>query len=122
MSRRTERVAEEIQRVIGELLLREVRDPRIGFATVTAVEVSPDLEHARVHVSVLGGEAEERESLAALQRASGYLRTELGRRMRIRKVPELRFLADPSAKEAMRISQLLRELGVEGESRGDEES
>lgn len=109
-SRRVEQVSEEIQRNIGELLLREMRDPRIGFATVTSVDVSPDLEHARVYVSVLGTEEEERDSLRALRKASGFLRTELGRRMKIRHIPQLRFEMDRSTKQAIRISELLDEV------------
>lgn len=114
MSRRTEQVSEEIQRHISELLLREVRDPRIGFATVTRVDVSPDLEHARVYVSVLGAEEEERASLRALRNASGFLRTALGKQMRMRRVPELRFEADRTTRQAIRISQLLDEVSSEG--------
>lgn len=120
MSRRTEQVAVEIQRNISDILLREARDPRIGFATVTGVEVSPDLEHARVHVSVMGSEEEERDTMRALHKASGYIRTELGKRIRLRKVPELRFDVDHSAREAIRISQLLNEvLPEEGEQESE---
>ena len=123
MSRRTEQVAEEITRHLGDLLLREVRDPRIGFATVMGVDVSPDLEHARVHVSVLGSEEEERDCLRALARASGFLRSELGKRMRLRTVPELRFVPDRTTKEAIRLSKIMDEViedepehGREGEA------
>lgn len=108
-SRRTEQVSEEIHRHISELLLREVRDPRIGFVTVTGVDVSPDLEHARVHVSVLGSDEEERDAMRALRRAAGFLRTSLGKRMKVRKVPELRFEADRSARHAIHISKLIAE-------------
>ncbi|MDQ3856624.1 MAG: 30S ribosome-binding factor RbfA [Chloroflexota bacterium] len=110
MSRRTEQVAEEIQRHIGDLLIREVQDPRIGFATVTGVEVSPDLEHARIRISIMGGEADEREAMRGLRKASGFLRTMLGRRMRMRHIPELRFTVDRSAQHAVRIGQLLEEV------------
>ena len=95
MSRRSEQVAEEIRRHVSALLLTEMRDPRVGMATVTAVEVSNDLKYARVYVSILGGE-EERESLAALRKATGFLRMELGKRMVLRYLPELRFEADRS--------------------------
>ncbi len=110
MSRRTEQVAEEIQRHISELLIREVQDPRIGFATVTSVEMSADLQHAVVHISIMGSEDEERESLRALQKAAGFMRTQIGRRMRLRHVPQLRFVPDRSAKHAIRISSLLDEV------------
>ena len=110
MSRRSEQVALEVQRILGDLLLTEVRDPRIGFVTITGVEVSSDLENARVHVSVLGDEEEEKSSLQALRRASGFFRTELARRMRLRQVPQLRFEADRSTAEAIRIGALIDEV------------
>lgn len=119
MSRRTEQVALEVQRHLGDLLLTQVRDPRVGFVTITAVEVSPDLEHARVHVSVLGDESYEKLSLLTLQKAAGFLRTELGKRMRLRTVPQLRFEADPTTKRAIRIGQLLEEAGTAHDDEGD---
>ncbi len=119
MSRRTEQVALEVQRHLGDLLLTEVRDPRVGFVTITAVEVSPDLEHARVHVSVLGEESDEKLSLLALRKAAGFLRTELGKRMRLRTVPQLRFEADPTTKQAIRIGQLLEEAGTAHDDKDD---
>jgi ribosome-binding factor A len=112
VSRRSEQVAEEIRRHISELLLLEVRDPRVGMATVTSVDVSPDLKHARVHLSVLGEEQDERETLSALRRMSGFLRSGLGRRMTLRYVPELRFEPDPTTRQAIRISELLDEVGA----------
>lgn len=121
MSRRAEQVAEEIRRHISELLLTEMRDPRVGMATVTAVEVSNDLKFARIHVSVMGGEDEERESLRALRKATGFLRTELGKRMVLRYLPELRFEADRSTERAVRISKLLDEVGVRPEAEGERE-
>ncbi len=120
MSRRTEQVAEEIRRILGDLLVREVRDPRIGMLTVTGVDVSPDLKHARVHVSVLGSEDDERLSMTALRKASGFLRTELGRRMALRHVPELRFQPDRSVQHAVHISKLLDEV-IPPEQDGDNE-
>lgn len=121
MSRRTEQVAEEIRRHISELMLTEMRDPRIGMATVTAVEVSPDLKNARVHVSVMGSEEDETSSLRALRRASGFLRTELAKRMVLRQVPELRFDADRTTRQAVRISELLEEVGVSSEDVSEHE-
>jgi ribosome-binding factor A len=121
MSRRTEQVAEEIRRILGDLLLREMRDPRIGMLTVTGVEVSSDLKHARVHVSVLGSEEDERLSMGALRKASGFLRTELGRRLTLRYVPELRFEPDRSAQHAVRISQLLDQLSPSEADEGEPE-
>lgn len=114
MSRRTEQVAQEIRRVLSELLLTQVRDPAIGFVTVTAVEVSPDLKHARAYVSVLGSPEEERETQAALRRAAGFLRTEVGRRIQIRYTPELHFEMDHSTERAIRISKLIDEVISDG--------
>ncbi len=121
MSRRTEQVAEEIRRHISELLLTEMRDPLIGMATVTAVEVSPDPKNARVHVSVMGSEEDETSSLRVLRRASGFLRTELAKRMVLRQVPELRFDADRTTRQAVRISELLEEVGVSSEDVSEHE-
>lgn len=115
MSRRTEQVAVEVQRHLGDLLLTEVRDPRIGFATIMSVDVSPDLEHALVRVSVLGDEEEEKQTLRALRRAGGFLRTALAKRMRLRTVPQLRFEADRNTAEAIRVSRLIDEV-AEAES------
>lgn len=114
MSRRTEQVGQEIRRILGELLLTQVRDPDIGFVTVTGVEVSPDLKHARVFVSVLGTPEEERATLAALRRATGYLRTEVGRRIQTRYTPELHFEMDHSTERAIRISKLIDEVISDG--------
>lgn len=121
MSRRTEQVAEEIRRHISELMLTEMRDPRVGLATVTAVQVSPDLKNARVHVSVLGSEEDETSSLRTLRRASGFLRTELAKRMVLRQVPELRFAADPTAREAAHINRLLAEVSTGSEDDAEPE-
>lgn len=107
--KRIARVNEQIRRELTSLLQFDVRDPRIGVVTVTAVETSPDLYHAKVFYSVMGSE-EDRESAAeGLRAAAGFLRTEIGRRMHIRRAPELHFTYDNTLHHAMHIERLLQE-------------
>jgi ribosome-binding factor A len=117
MSQRTRRVDELLREEIGALLAREVADPRIGFATITDVETSPDLRHAKVWVSVIGDPAARAETLRALQGSMGYVRHELGRRLRIRRIPELHIREDDSAERGTRVLHVLEELeaGVDPE-------
>lgn len=111
MSQRTDRVDELLRQEIGAILARDVQDPRIGFATITDVETTPDLRHARVWVSVIGSEPERAETLAALERAMGYVRHELGRRLRIRRIPDLHVRLDDSSERGTRLLRLISELG-----------
>ena len=113
--KRTDRINALLQRELGQIISEELNDPRISFATVTAVETTPDLRTARVHVSVLGDQAQGRETLSVLERARHHLRRELGDRTELRYVPELVFALDRSAERAARISSLLREAGERGE-------
>ncbi len=110
MSQRTQRVDELLRQEIGAILARDVQDPHIGFATITDVETAPDLRHARVWVSVIGPETERAETLAALERAMGYVRHELGRRLRLKRIPELHVRLDESAERGTRVLRLLSEL------------
>jgi ribosome-binding factor A len=110
MSQRTDRVDELLRQEIGVLLAREVADPRIGFATITDVETSPDLGHARVWVSVIGPQSDRDETLRALQQAMGFIRHELGRRLRMRRIPELHVRLDDSAERGTRLLHLIGEL------------
>ena len=107
MGRRSERLAEEIREQVARMIASELKDPRLGFVTVTRVELAHDLGHARVHVGVLGDEAERRKSLAALQQASGFVRRELGRRLRIRHTPEVEFRYDKGIDATDRVARLL---------------
>jgi ribosome-binding factor A len=109
MTRRTEQVGDLIKEELSRLLEREAKDPRIGFVTLTDVEVSPDLSLARVYFSVLGDEQRMQESLAALARARGFLRRELSQRLSIRSVPDLQFHLDRSIERGQRIADLLRQ-------------
>ena len=109
--KRVDRVKALLQRELGQLISEELTDPRIAFATVTEVDVTPDLRTARVHVSVLGSEEERGATLQALERAKRHLRRALGERTDLRLVPELAFVEDRSAERAARIATLLREAG-----------
>jgi ribosome-binding factor A len=110
MSQRTERVEELLRQEIGSIVSREVADPRVGFATITSVETTPDLRHAKVWVSVIGQPAERDATVAALRRAMPFVRRELGSRLRIRRIPDLHVQLDDTAERGTRVLQLLSEL------------
>jgi len=109
VGRRAERLAEEIREQVAQMIASELKDPRLGFVTVTRVELAHDLGHARVHVGVLGSEAERTKSLQALQQASGFVRRELGKRLRIRHTPEIDFRYDKGLDATDRVARLLEE-------------
>jgi ribosome-binding factor A len=109
MGRRPERLAEEMREEIARMIVTELKDPRLGFVTVTRVEVAHDLRYARVHVGVLGGEAEREKSLTALRSAAGFIRRELGRRLRIHHAPEVDFRYDKGIDATDRVARLLAE-------------
>lgn len=115
-SRRPEQMAETLRQVITERLAREVRDPRVGFVTVTAVHVTNDLSHARVLVSVPGEEAEKTQALEGLQSAAGFLRSRAARALTTRSVPELHFELDRGLEHAVRINELLNSIRREEDS------
>jgi ribosome-binding factor A len=110
MSQRTERVDELLRQEIGAIVTREVADPRIGFATITSVETTDDLRHAKVWVSVIGQPDERTAALAALRHAMPFIRHELGTRLRIRRIPDLHVHLDDTAERGTRILQMLAEL------------
>ena len=110
MSQRTERVDELLRQEIGEIIAREVADPRIGFATITSVETTPDLRHAKVWVSVIGQPAERDAAVEALRHAMPFIRHELGKRLRIKRIPDLHVHLDDTAERGTRILQLLAEI------------
>lgn len=110
MSRRTERVEEMLREELSVILQRELKDPGLGFVTITGADVTPDLSHARVFVSIMGEPKEKEQSLKALNRARGFLRTALGRRAHLRTVPELNFLEDTAADTGTRIFELLEQV------------
>jgi ribosome-binding factor A len=110
MSQRTDRVDELLRQEIGQILAKELADPRIGFATITDVETSPDLRHAKVWVSVIGGRTDRVETVRALQASMGFVRHELGKRLRIKRIPALHINLDDSAERGTRVLHLLSEL------------
>ncbi len=107
---RPDRVADQIRGELATLLAREVHDPGIGFITLTRVQVTPDLQLARVHYTVLGDEKARAGSARALERAAPFLRRQIGARLRLRRAPELRFIYDDSVAGQDRIEQILSEL------------
>jgi ribosome-binding factor A len=125
---RSDRVADQVRSELGQLLAREVHDPGIGFVTLTRVQVTPDLQHARVFYTALGDETARRNSRRALERAAPFLRKMIGSRLRLRRVPELTFQYDESIAGQDRIEQLISEIhaadrpsGDEGPRRGDDD-
>jgi ribosome-binding factor A len=107
--RRTDRINEQLKQEISLLIRDQVRDPRVGLATITAVQTSPELDHAKVYITALGDEAERDEILVGLRSAAPFIRRELGKSLQMRRIPELHFEIDRVLAEAMRIEQLLRE-------------
>jgi len=107
--RRTDRLNEQLRQEIILLLRDEVRDPRVALATVTAVQTSPELDHAKVYFTTLGDDDERKEVQAGLRSAAPFVRRELGKRLHIRRIPELHFEVDRVHEEAQRIERLLHE-------------
>jgi ribosome-binding factor A len=114
---RPERVGEEIRQELGVLLAREVHDPGIGFITLTRVKVSPDLQLVRVYYTLIGDDKARRETQKALERATPFLRRQIGARVRLRRVPELRFEFDESVAHQERIERILLDLAEERRAR-----
>jgi len=104
---RTRRVGEQIQRELAELIRTELKDPRLGMVSISAVQVSRDFGHAKVHVSVLGTEEQSQESVKVLNHAAGFLRHKLGKLLHIRVIPELHFFLDRSLEEGARLGALI---------------
>jgi ribosome-binding factor A len=105
--RRQRRIAGLIQQELGDLLQRELRDPGLGFATVTEVRMSTDLKCAQVYISVMGDESERRSTMAALERAEGFIRRELASRLKLRYMPQIEFVPDLTLERAARLETLL---------------
>lgn len=117
-SPRIARLSALFKQETSEILQRHTKDPRIGFVSVTDVELSPDLRHARIYVSILGDAAAKARTMEGLTRAQGFVRTELARRIRLRHIPEVVFKVDESIERGARVDQLLREVSRSGERRG----
>ena len=110
MTARTDRVDELLRQEIGVIIAREIADPRVGFATVTSVVTTPDLRHAKVFVSVIGQAADRNQTLSALGRAMPFVRHELGKRLRIKRIPEFHLELDDTVERGTRVLHLLNEL------------
>ncbi|MGF7048788.1 ribosome-binding factor A [Paenibacillus sp. DS2015] len=107
---RTGRVGEQIKKELSQLVQSELKDPRIGFVTITGVEITNDLSQAKIYLSVLGDEDQKQNTLKALEKANGFLRSELGKRIRFRHTPELFFKIDESIAYGSHIEKLLGEI------------
>lgn len=117
---RPDRVSDRIRHEITEILAREVHDPGIGFITVTRVEITRDLQIARVFYTTMGSEAERRRTARALERAMPFLRRQVGERLTLRRVPELQFVFDKSIETQERVERLLREIHEAEEAAGSD--
>ncbi|SDI94686.1 30S ribosome-binding factor RbfA [Natribacillus halophilus] len=110
---RAQRVGEQMKKEMSDILMREVKDPRVDFVTVTGVDVTGDLQQATVFVTVLGEPEEQEEALRGLQKARGFIRSEIGKRIQLRKTPEIDFDFDESIAYGNHIEQLLKDLKKE---------
>jgi len=119
--RRQERMAVEIKRILSVIFQQYLKDPRIDFSTVsvTRVDIPADISHARINISVLGDETRQTETMQALQKARGYIRTELAQQLQIRHAPELEFRLDRSIEHGIHMSSLLEELSKEADAKKD---
>jgi ribosome-binding factor A len=115
---RMRRVDEAVRAVLSDAITQDLKDPRVGFVTVTAVKTSPDLRHARVYVSVLGDDAEREESLEGLRSAHGFLQARVAAELRLKHTPTLEFAYDDTVERGMRINELLSDEDLGGEGHG----
>ena len=118
---RADRLADKIRVEVAGMISGELKDPRIGFTTVTRVDLSHDLHRARVWVSVLGDEAAQQRTLEGLSSAVGYVRREVSHRLRLHRVPDLTFVLDRSSEEASRMEALLQDLKGKGQGTAERE-
>jgi ribosome-binding factor A len=107
---RIEKVQEFIKQEISQIILTDLKDPRVGFVTVTRVEVTKDLQHAKIFISLMGSPEQKESTLQGLQRALGFMRTEIGKRLRLRMIPDLSLAVDESLDHSVRIQKLLDEI------------
>jgi len=113
--KRSDRIGEAIREVISSILLREINDPRIQFVSVMRVEVSSDLQHAKIFVSIIGSDDKKQEAFEGLKSARGFIQRKLGKRIRLRCTPEISFKMDTSVDDGMHIYELLQEIKNEDE-------
>jgi ribosome-binding factor A len=121
MSVRANRVGEQMKKELSDIIGRKIKDPRIGFVTVTDVQVSGDLQQAKVYISVLGDEEQRENTLKGLAKAKGFIRTEVGQRIRLRKTPEIIFEWDESMEYGNRINTILHQLQNDSDVKGNQE-
>ncbi|MBS4211840.1 MULTISPECIES: 30S ribosome-binding factor RbfA [Neobacillus] len=114
MSHRPNRVGEQMKKELSDIIGRKIKDPRIGFVTVTDVQVTGDLQQAKVFISVLGDDEQKENTLKGLAKAKGFIRSEIGHRIRLRKTPEIIFEFDESIDYGNRIETLLHDLHSDG--------
>ncbi|BBW96645.1 ribosome-binding factor A [Geobacillus subterraneus] len=110
MNIRATRVGEQMKKELSDIIGRKLKDPRIGFVTVTDVRVTGDLQQAKVYISILGDDKQREETLKALEKAKGFIRSEIGQRIRLRKTPDILFEIDETIEYGSRIEQLIRQL------------
>ncbi|MGP7817463.1 30S ribosome-binding factor RbfA [Niallia sp. 01092] len=116
MSLRPNRVGEQMKKELGEIISRKIKDPRIGFVTVTDVHVTGDLQQATVYISILGDKEQRENTLKGLAKAKGFIRSEIGQRIRLRKTPEISFEFDESIDYGNRIDTLLHQIAKDDHS------
>lgn len=119
-TQRAARVADEMRGILAQLIRDEVKDPRIGFVSIVKVEVSNDISHAKIYVSVLGDDKQKKESLRGLSSATGFLRSETAQRLQLRYTPELHFVLDESIEHGQRIAKLLVEVQKEQKEKAEQ--
>ncbi|MFG6118293.1 30S ribosome-binding factor RbfA [Thalassobacillus sp. B23F22_16] len=107
---RANRVAEQMKKELGDIISKKIKDPRVGFVTVTDVDVTGDLQQAKVYISVLGDDKQQQDTLLGLAKAKGFIRSEIGKRIRLRKTPEIAFEFDEAIERGNRIEEILRDL------------
>lgn len=110
MTTRQERINEMLKIEVSDIIRRELKDPRLGFITITGAEVSKDLRHAKIFISVMGDENQKQETLSVLQKASGFIRSEFGKRATMKMIPDISFRMDSGVEHGARIFELLQQV------------
>lgn len=111
---RAERLAVLIKEELGAILQKDLKDPRIGFTSITNVRVSKDISHAKIYVSIFGDQEQQAATMKGLESAKGFIRTELGKRIRLRYTPEIHFVFDNSLEEGAKVLSLINQMQKEG--------
>ncbi|HOB07980.1 MAG: 30S ribosome-binding factor RbfA [Limnochordia bacterium] len=119
MSQRINRLQEEIKKEVSHIIQHRVKDPRLGFVSVTGVELSRDYAYCKIYISVLGDESAQEQTMAGLVKATGFIRSELAKKIRFRSVPQLTFHYDSSLEYGSRINAILKELNRDGGNGGE---